>query len=207
MALTILSRKAPKEAKVRGERAPRAPFVQNDLLLSTKKTKAGDRDIFTISRALFESTQLNDAAFGGVVAIDTDTNKAYLAVIPATSEAVEIFKARNGERFQKKSEEFQHKNLVEFFVKQGIVSETRELGSNFGFALTSSSEVLEGAIGVYEITPTELVGRAAKKAEGGNEATSEVSTDSEAVASTPEVVEETPVVAQAVTATQDDWDE
>ena len=67
---------------------------------------------------------------------------------------------------------------------------------------------MEGAIGVYEITPTELVGRAAKKAEGGNEATSEVSTDSEAVASTSEVVvEETPVVAQAVTATQDDWDE
>lgn len=206
MALTPLKRTSTRVVTTKTPK-DKIPFAQNDLLLSTRKTKDGQKDLFVISTALFESTQLNLAEYAAMIAVDRDENKIFFIVLPFASEYAEVFKARKGEKFKNKSEEFQHKDTIQFFEELDIVTKEREIGYAFGFALTPAPEKvteLEGAIQVFEITSAPLVGRAAKKSkvEGSTETEIEESISEESAIE----VEAAPV-AEVVAETQDDWDE
>lgn len=200
MALSIINR-----SNTRGPIVNRTPTEQNDFLLATKKSGDEVKDTFRTSDKFFDESGIKDAANGGLIVQDPETQKVYLAIVPVGF--AEFAKVRG--TFAK-TNEFQHKDAIEMLEKLGSVAKDRQSGYYSAYDLVSAPEKLaelveagiENPVGIYELVPTELKGRIVG-AKGSKESASE--TTSEAV----EVVSEgseSPVAQEATSAQEEDWE-
>lgn len=153
MGITIVARKIERVLTEAGKAAMKNLIRTNDLTASKRKDeKGGVKTVFKISNQKFNEMELAEYALTAGV---NESGNIFLVVVPSDTEGA-IMKGKKG---AKKSQEFVYKELESLLNIQD---------EKHGFDLTRSTEVIEGVISVWEVTPAELV-RKPEKADSDTE--------------------------------------